>query len=280
MADTSVTARDGSEPRTARRLLDDGGEVGSGWRQRLWFPISLVLLVLVWHVGVRVSGVNPVLMPTPLSVAEALWEGLSQTGPASFYPHFWRTLQEVLLGFLGGLVVGLLLGGLVALSPTAQVIIRPYIILVEAVPKIAIAPLMVVWLGFGMESKVALAVLVTFFPIFVNTVSGVRSVPAERLELMSSLKAGKAATIRMVIVPSALPFIFAGLEIAAVYAVIAAIVSEFVNGQMGLGVLILQANFRLDIAQVFAILILLGLMGIGMSKVIELARRRFVFWDA
>lgn len=265
---TSKKALGTDEPASERRLVE-----------RLFFPISLVLLIAAWELGVRVSGVNPVLVPTPFSVAEALWRGLSRWGPASFYPHFWRTLQEVVLGFVGGLIIGLLLGGLVALSRTAQIIVRPYIIMIEAVPKIAIAPLMVVWLGFGMESKVALAVLVTFFPIFVNTVSGVRSVPAERLELMSSLKASKRLTIRMVIIPSALPFIFAGLEIAAIYAVIAAIVSEFVSGQMGLGVLILQANFRLDIAQVFAILIVLGLMGIGMSKLIELARKRVIFWD-
>lgn len=248
-------------------------------RERLWFPISLFVVIVGWEVGVRVTQVNSVLVPTPLSVVEALWRGLSQTGPASFYPHFWRTLQEVLLGFAGGVVIGLFLGALVALSATAQTIIRPYVVMIEAVPKIAIAPLMVVWLGFGIESKVALAVLVTFFPIFVNTVSGMRSVPTERLELMQSLKASRALTLRMVIFPSALPFIFAGLEIAAVYAVIAAIVSEFISGQMGLGVLILQANFRLDIATVFAILILLGVLGISLTKLIELLRKRVIFWD-
>jgi NitT/TauT family transport system permease protein len=265
--------------RSARHL---GGPTDPAERrrvERIFFPISLVVLIVGWEVGVRVTQVNSVLVPTPLSVVEALWAGLSRWGPASFYPHFWRTLQEVLLGFFGGVLIGLLLGSLVALSSTAQTIIRPYIVMIEAIPKIAIAPLMVVWLGFGMESKVALAVLVTFFPIFVNTVSGMRSVPAERLELMQSMKASRSLTIRMVIFPSALPFIFAGLEIAAVYAVIAAIVSEFVSGQMGLGVLILQANFRLDIATVFAILILLGLMGIGMTKLIELTRKRVVFWD-
>ncbi|OWV09530.1 MULTISPECIES: ABC transporter permease [Micromonospora] len=264
---------------SARKTLGGGEPAERRITARLWFPASLLLIIVGWEVAVRVTQVNSVLVPTPVSVVQALWRGLAQTGPASFYPHFWRTLQEVLLGFGGGVVIGLLLGGLVAISPTAQAIIRPYIVMIEAVPKIAIAPLMVVWLGFGIESKVALAVLVTFFPIFVNTVSGMRSVPAERLELMRSLRAGRALTIRLVIVPSALPFIFAGLEIAAVYAVIAAIVSEFVSGQMGLGVLILQANFRLDIATVFAILILLGLMGIGMTKLIELARKRIVFWD-
>ena len=247
--------------------------------EKLWFPISLVLLITVWELGVRVTQVNAALFPTPVSVLEALWRGLTTPGPAGFYPHIWRTLQEVLLGFFGGVAIGLSLGALVALSSVAQAIIRPYIVMIEAVPKIAIAPLMVVWLGFGMESKVALAVLVTFFPIFVNTVSGVRSVPAERLELMQSMKASKWRTIRMVILPSALPFVFAGLEIAAVYAVIAAIVSEFVSAQMGLGVLILQANFRLDIATVFAVLIVLGVMGIALTKLIALARKRILFWD-
>jgi NitT/TauT family transport system permease protein len=270
-----------TEVGSASQLLGDDRDRGDrGLTERLWFPVSLVVLIAGWEIGVRVTDVNSVLVPTPWSVLESLWDGLSQWGPASFYPHIWRTLQVVLWGFFGGLVIGLLLGGLVALSRTAQTIVRPYIIMIEAVPKIAIAPLMVVWLGFGIESKVALAILVTFFPIFVNTVSGVRSVPAERLELMASMKASKRRTIRLVIIPSALPYVFAGLEIAAVYAVIAAIVSEFVSGQMGLGVLILQANFRLDVAQVFAILILLGLMGIGMSKLIELTRRRVVFWGS
>jgi NitT/TauT family transport system permease protein len=265
-------------PRTARRLSGSGPSDGR-LVERFWFVGSLVLILVVWDLGVRLTGVNPILFPSPVSVANSLWLGVSRWGPASFYPHFWRTMQEVLLGFAGGLVIGLFLGALVAMSRTAQMIIRPYVVMIEAIPKIAIAPLMVVWLGFGIESKVALAVLVTFFPVFVNTVSGIRSVPLERLELMQSLKATKGMTVRMVVFPSALPFIFAGLEIAAVYAVIAAIVSEFISGQMGLGVLILQANLRLDIATVFAVLIVLGLIGISLTKLIEFARKRIIFWD-
>jgi NitT/TauT family transport system permease protein len=246
---------------------------------RLWLPLSALLLIGLWEGLIRAFSIPSVLLPSPLSALAALWRGLAAWGPASLWPHLWATLQEIVVGFAAGALLGLALGIVVALSPLAQRILRPYVLMFQAIPKVAIAPLFVVWLGFGIASKIALSVVVVFFPVFVNTVSGIRSVPAPLLDLMASLGATRRQTLTTAILPSALPFVFAGLEIAAVYSVIAAIVSEFVGGQRGLGVLLLQRNNTLDLAGVFAILLVLGVLGVGLSKLIEAARRRIVFWE-
>lgn len=256
-------------PGRARRSLLD----------RAWLPLSAVVLIGCWQALVSAFDISSVLLPGPLLVARSLWRGLASWGPASLWPHLWATSQEIFLGFVGGSAIGLALGVLVARSALAQRILRPYILMFQAIPKVAIAPLFVVWLGFGISSKIALSVVVTFFPVFVNTVSGIRGVPSALLDLMASMGASPRQVLRTAILPSALPFIFAGLEIAAIYSVIAAIVSEFVGGQRGLGVLLLQRNNVLDLAGVFAILIVLGALGVSLSKLIEAIRRRVVFWD-
>ena len=145
-------------------------------------------------------------------------------------------------------------------------------------PKIAIAPLIVVWFGFDTSSKVVIAATVAFFPVLVNVVVGLKTIDAGKLELMRSLRATRWQTFRLVQFPNALPFVFAGLDVAIVFSVLGAIVGEFVGAQRGLGNLILQFNMTLDIAGVFAVLIMLSLMGVALHLIMQAIQRRIIFW--
>ena len=145
-------------------------------------------------------------------------------------------------------------------------------------PKIAIAPLIVVWFGFDTSSKVVIAATVAFFPVLVNVVVGLKTIDAGKLELMRSLRATRWQTFRLVQFPNALPFVFAGLDVAIVFSVLGAIVGEFVGAQRGLGNLILQFNMTLDIAGVFAVLIMLSLMGVALHLIMQAIQRYVIFW--
>jgi NitT/TauT family transport system permease protein len=145
-------------------------------------------------------------------------------------------------------------------------------------PKIAIAPLIIVWFGFGIGSKVVIAATVAFFPVLVNVIVGLKTIDQSKLDLMRSLDATRWQTFRMVKLPNALPFVFAGLDVAVVFSVLGAIVGEFVGAQQGLGNLILQFNFSLDIAGVFAVLILLSVLGVALHLIMQALQKRLIFW--
>jgi NitT/TauT family transport system permease protein len=150
----------------------------------------------------------------------------------------------------------------------------------QALPKVALAPLVLVWFGVGLPSKVVLAGLIAFFPLMVNTIVGLRSVDEDRINLMRSLDASETQIFWMLRLPSALPFIMAGLEVAMIFALIGAIVAEYVGATAGLGVLINSLNFGGDVAGIFSILLILSVMGLLLNQVIVLIRRRVLFWDA
>jgi NitT/TauT family transport system permease protein len=143
---------------------------------------------------------------------------------------------------------------------------------------VALAPLFTVWFGLGFESKVVLGILLTFFPVLINTAAGLAGVDRDRLELMTSMKASGWQIFRLVQLPSALPFIFAGLELAAIYSILGAVVGEFVGGESGLGVLILNRNAALDIPGSMAALVVLAVIGIAVQKGVSFARRKMLFW--
>jgi len=145
-------------------------------------------------------------------------------------------------------------------------------------PKIAIAPLVIVWFGFGISSKVIIAATVAFFPVLVNVIVGLKTIDPAKLDLMRSLRASRWQTFRLVTFPNALPFVFAGLDIAIVFSVLGAIVGEFVGAQQGLGNLILQFNVALDIAGVFAVLILLSVMGVALHLIMQAVQKHIIFW--
>ena len=239
-------------------------------------PLVLVVVVLAWESMVRIWRIPEFLVPAPSAIGRALMAGLTSR---LYVDHFGVTLYESLLGFLIATAAGIACGTLIAQFRVVERTLYPYLVALQTLPKIAIAPLLIVWLGFGITSKVVIAALVAFFPILVNVIVGLKTVDASKLDLMRSLDASRWQTLRYVTFPNALPFVFAGLDIAIVFSVLGAIVGEFVGSQRGLGNLILQFHTSLDIAGMFAVLLLLAALGVGLHLVIQAIQRRVIFWS-
>jgi NitT/TauT family transport system permease protein len=230
-----------------------------------------------WEAIVRVFEIPSFILPPPSKVIVALWRGFA-TG--LYLPHLGHTLLETILGFAAGSALGFFLGTAVAMSRWVEFFLYPYIVMFQSLPKIALAPLIIVWFGLGLTSKVINAALVAFFPLLVNTMVGLKSADEERVSLMRSLAASDKQIFWMLRLPNALPFVMAGLDVAMIFALIGAIVSEFVGAQYGLGMLIQSMNFTMDVSGQFSILIILSVMGLVLNRVILLVRRRVLFWDA
>ncbi len=154
----------------------------------------------------------------------------------------------------------------------------PYIVAFQTVPKIALAPLFLVWFGFGIASKIAIAALVAFFPILINVIEGLKSIDSEKIEMLRSLGASKSQIFRMLRFPNALPFIFAGLDLGIIFAIIGAVVGEFIGARAGLGYQLLQFNYDFNIAGLFATLIVLSAIGLIGHAIVRFFQRRYVFW--
>jgi NitT/TauT family transport system permease protein len=238
-------------------------------------PLVFVAFVTLWEVVVRLANVPAYIAPTPTSIVASLRGGLASH---LYVEHFWVTLYEALLGFAIAAVAGVVLGALIAQFRLVEQTFYPYLVALQTLPKIAVAPLVVVWFGFGLSSKVVIAATVAFFPVLVNVIVGLRTIDQSKLDLMRSLNASRWQTFRLVRFPNALPFVFAGLDIAVVFSVLGAIVGEFVGAQRGLGNLILQFNVSLDIAGVFAVLVLLSVMGVVLHLGMQAIQRRVIFW--
>ena len=238
-------------------------------------PLVLVVFVLGWEGTVRAWHVPEFLVPAPSAIGRALVAGLTSR---LYLDHFGVTLYESLLGFLIAAAAGIACGTVIAQFRVVEQTLYPYLVALQTLPKIAIAPLLIVWLGFGLTSKVVIAALVAFFPVLVNVIVGLKTVDASKLDLMRSLDASRWQTFRFVTFPNALPFVFAGLDIAIVFSVLGAIVGEFVGSQRGLGNLILQFHTSLDIAGMFAVLLLLAALGVGLHLAIQAIQRRVIFW--
>lgn len=238
-------------------------------------PLISVLILAAWESVVRGFRIPPFIVPPPSAVFRALVGSLHS---GVYMAHFLHTLAETLLGFLIGSLVGLGLGALISRSPLLERTFYPYVVAFQTMPKIAIAPLLILWFGFGIWSKVAMASMIAFFPVMVNVITGLRAVDREVVELMRSLSATEWQIFKLVRLPTALPYIFAGLDIAIVFSLLATIVAEFVGSQMGMGNLILQMNFALDVAGVFAVLIILSGLGVCLHLIVVKVQRRVIFW--
>lgn len=242
--------------------------------------IGLVVLFVAWDVSVRVLEVPSYILPAPLAVWRALWSGLavSPSSPLGYYLPLWGTLKNAAIGLCVGAGAGLVLGSLMAESRTIEKLIMPYAFALQSLPKVAIAPLIVIWFGFGDGSKVAISALLAFFPVLINSFTGLRATEPEKLDLMTSLNASRWETYRIVKLPNAAPFIFAGLDMAVVYALLGTIVAEFLGAQQGMGVVITQAQAVTDVAGVFAALVILGVMGILLHTAVRRAEKKIVHW--
>ena len=243
-------------------------------------PIVLVVSIVLWHVATSRFAIPMFILPPPLDVWNALVDGLS-TSPfdrAGFTYHAAITIWEAVLGFLLGSAVGILLGFVVASSRLIERLALPYIVGFQSLPKVALAPLLVIWFGFGIEGKVMITSVITFFPLLINSMAGYRSVDRDRIDLARSCNASSPQILWKIILPSAMPFIFAGLNIASVLAILGAIVGEFVGAQSGLGMLLMQYNQSMQIAPVFALLFILAVVGYAANAGIRSLEKRFCFW--
>lgn len=240
--------------------------------------LLLVLAVLVACEGiVRVFNIPAYIVPAPSRVCMALFHGMASM---LYLRNLWITLVETLLGFLSGSIVALVLGTFIALSRRCEYFLYPFILMFQAMPKVALAPLIVIWFGLGLTSKIAQASLTAFFPLMVNTIVGLRAADEDRIALMRSLNASEMQIFRMLRMPGAMPYIFAGFEIAMMLSLIGAIVAEFVGAQRGLGVLIMSMTYTMDVAGQFSVLIVLSLLGLLLHSIIVAIRTRLLFWDS
>ena len=247
-----------------------------GARNTVLRLLLLLLSLALWEGLVRLFHVRAFILPPPSRVIEALYRG---TASGVYLDNFWITIAETLLGFALGSAVAFLLGTVVAVSRAVEYFIYPYVVMFQSMPKVALAPLIIVWFGLGLASKVVSAALVAFFPLLVNTIVGLRSADEDRVDLMRSLAASGWQIFWMLRLPTALPFIMAGLEVAMTLSLIGAIVAEFVGAQSGLGMLMQSMNFTMDVAGQFSILLLFSALGLALNFVIVLIRRRALFWD-
>jgi NitT/TauT family transport system permease protein len=259
--------------------LPDGGVQRLGRRERVIALVAGVALLVAWEAVCRAGLVSRLVLPAPSAIGVELWSALREIalgGPMR--THALTTLVEILAGFAIGVGFGFVLGVLIAEIPTVRRVAMPWLIALNAAPKIALAPLLLVWFGFGMGSKVVMAALIAFFPLLINVVSGLAGVEDAKLKLMRSLAASRTMTLMKVKLPDAMPTIFAGLKTAIVLAVVGAVVGEFVGAEAGLGHVIKQSEFQLDVAQTFAVIVLLSAIGIALFYAIEFVERRTLFW--
>ncbi|CDN48852.1 Hydroxymethylpyrimidine transport system permease protein [Neorhizobium galegae bv. orientalis] len=238
--------------------------------------VVLVAFLSAWEwVLIPLLNISPALLPKPSAIAIALWSGLFV---GDLGADILITLQEVFLGYVLGSAIGFALAIPVAGSRVAERILYPYIVALQAIPKVAIAPLFVIWFGFGMTSKVVIVALITFFPVFVNAVIGLRATPAEQDELFDVYNASAWRRFRYLRLPNSAPYIFGGLNVGVTLSVIGAIVAEFVGAQEGIGSAIIRAGFALDTAGVFAAIAVLTFIAATASAAIQAIGRKLVFW--
>jgi NitT/TauT family transport system permease protein len=246
------------------------------WKDsQLSSPAALIAFLMLWEAMVRLLDVPKILLPPPSAVAVALWRDMTS---GFLLPHFLVTLWEITSGFSIGAAIGVMLGVAIGQSAFLERVFYPYVVAFQTVPKVAIAPIIVIWFGYGLTSKIIVTATISFFPVLANTIVGLRSTPREQIEMLRACTATEWQIFRMARLPQALPFIFVGLDVAIVVSVIGAIVGEFVGAKAGLGYMILQKNFTFDTAGVFAILIVLSLIGILLHWAVVSVQRRLLFW--
>jgi NitT/TauT family transport system permease protein/putative hydroxymethylpyrimidine transport system permease protein len=241
--------------------------------------LALLALVGLWQVAAStgvladVLNLESFLVPSPAEIASSLWENRSLLAE-----NAWVTLKEILLGFLCGLVAGIAFAVALRLSRTLRYGFYPLLVASQAIPIIVIAPILIVWFGFGIGPKLVVVALICFFPITVNATDGLRSVDREAIKMMRTLDASRSQVLRRLEAPTALPYVFSGARIAATFAPIAAIFGEWVGAESGLGVLIREDSAHLETARLFAATAVLTAIALALFGLIALAERRIVTW--
>ena len=236
---------------------------------------TFCIFLLGWEAIVRGFSISKIVLPAPSAVALAFWESARE---GELHWHLAVTVYEVLAGFVVGSAGGLILGFLIALSPLLERIFYPYVVAFQVMPKVVLAPIFITWFGLGIESKIVMAIAISFFPVVINTVVGLESVEENAMLLMRSLVASRRQIFWKLAWPAALPSIFAGLKTSLTLALIGALVAEFVTAKDGLGTLIITFSFELKVYLVFAVIVVVSVLGLALYGIMEYLDRKVVFW--
>ncbi len=252
---------------------DEDLEAESSLKAVVGAGVTFVLLLVAWEALVWYFEIRSWLLPAPLEIAQSMWEWRAELAG-----HTLTTLNETLIGFGLAIVISVPLAVLIVYSPILQNTIYPILLVFQSVPKVAIAPLLVLWIGFGILPKVVVVFLVCFFPIIVATATGLSAIPASLMELIRSLSASTLQTFVKIRFPTALPHIFVGLKIAVTFAVIGAVIGEFVGSESGLGYLILVSTSQSRTPLAFGALVILTVMSIVLYYALVVIERLVVPW--
>jgi NitT/TauT family transport system permease protein len=239
-----------------------------------WQLLLGIAVLLAWQ-GASGRLVDNFFISNPVDVATRLWDW---TKNGSIFWHIWATVYATTLGFFIGAVGGAILGIWLGLSPFASRLLNPYLNALNALPKVALAPLFVLWFGLGIESKVALAAVLVLFLVFLNTYAGVREVDQDLIDGARLMRASRRQVIFKVVIPSAMSWVFAGLKISVPYALIGAVLGEMIAANRGLGYLVQYSGAQFDTAGVFAVLFVIAMLAVVLNYVVDVAQSRIERW--
>lgn len=242
---------------------------------RLFSALLAAVLLAAAELAARGELVSELILPAPSAVLNALVDGFAG---GTYWRHIWSTVSATGLGFALAATTAILLAGALASVPFLERVLLPFVVAFQTLPKIAVAPLIVLWLGFGSLGKTFVVTVVCFFPILVNALQGLKIRDRNQYELMRSLGASRWQMFRYLRMPNALPYIFAGLHIGVIFSLIGAVVSEFVGSRSGLGYILLSDKAQFNVPGVYAILTLLMVLGLGLHWIMKVAERRVAFW--
>ncbi|BCJ90921.1 ABC transporter permease [Terrihabitans soli] len=235
-----------------------------------------LFVLFTWWLMSYLGLIHRLIIPPPGEVATAFFRVVNAS---YFWPNTNVTLMEIGIGFALGLASGVIFGVGVAMFDSVRATIYPYLVALQAPPKILLAPIFITWFGFDQASKIAMAVVMSFFPMFLNTLTGLSSVEPNAVKLMRSLTASRWQTFRYLLLPNALPTMMAGVKLCWTLAVLGVVVGEFVGASAGIGYLIYAFNFQLDISGVFVLIILLSLFTLVVYQLIEKLEKKIIFWS-
>lgn len=262
-----------SVPTTGRRAIVSLDRLVDGV---ISVMLAIALLLLAEYAANR-EWVNSLILPTPSSVWHALVDGFER---GIYWRHIRSTVFATLAGFGSAALIAMVVAGILSAVPRLERIFLPFIVAFQTLPKIAVAPIIILWLGFGTQSKVVIIATICFFPILVNALQGLRIRDRERLELFRSLGASRWQLFRFLRLPDSLPYVFAGLNIGIVFALIGTVIAEFLGSRDGLGVFLIQQQAAFNVPGMFAALLLLMVVGLVLNGTVRLIERKVVFWAA
>jgi len=236
--------------------------------------LMFIVVLLIWHFGVVLLGIKEFILPTPWAAVKTLFDAKYR-----WAFNFAATFYEVVGGFILSAVVGVVLGVAIVWSEWLKRTILPFLVFVNTLPKIAVAPLFLVWFGYGILPNILIVILISFFPMVINTATGLVAVEEDLLDLVSYLHATKWQKLRLVQLPNSLPYVFSGLKITSTTAVVGAIVGEFIASDKGLGSVIISSQTTLSTPAIFGSLILITVIGMGLFWGVEALERVLMPWE-